>query len=240
MLIQDLVEFTDRNRLVIVSLSTVLCGIVYTILLKGFGATRRTSSEIASIFHHMVVIVLSICCMYENMDHLLHDSVLTASTRFPLVNTIQWINIGYFIYDSVHAIAWEHNFVIHHAVALSGFIVSDVEGLGGLGNAVNTLIAEIGSVMYNVYNKNKSLRNYLFFVVTYTITRVVFVGWTYWVFIQLYNGYNSIGYAHCQRFIVFVFLFQALLVIVNIQFLSVHLRKAYRVTRSHVESKKQQ
>ena len=233
--------YTDSNRAIIISCSTMLCGSIYLALLKGFRESRRTASEITSMVHHVIVIWLSVWCLYENSDYIWAGSVLSASVRFPLANSIQWINIGYFLYDMVNAIAWEHGFILHHSIALAGFCVSDCMGIGGLGNAVNTLIAEIGSVCYNAYNKNKSTRNYFVFVIVYASTRLIFICWTYYVFKQLWIEWNyGDSPLSVQQFICFVFIFQTLLLLVNIHFLSVHLKKASRILTELRSSRKKQ
>lgn len=228
-MIKDFTDLSDVSIGLVIGSSFLLCGAIFVILRSFLEYDRRYSSTLVSIFHHVVVVLLGIWSLNYNLHHVMHNSVLSQSSKFPAVNTIQFINIGYFLYDSVHALTWEHNFIIHHMVALAGFLVSHFSGLGGLGNVTNTIIAEIGSIMYNVYNKHKSRRNYILFVSIYGITRLVFILWTFWVFGQLWHGYKSESYAHCLYFIKFVFIFQALLVFVNIQFLWIHMRKASNI-----------
>jgi len=225
-MLETIIAYTDSNRLPVICLSSISCGLIFGLILIRT-QDKRVASEITSIAHHVLVVALALLTIYENWERILKDSALSLSQRFYLVNTIQRINIGYFVYDSVNAVVWEHNFIIHHAVALLGFGISDFSGRGGLGNSVNTLIAEIGSIAYNFYNKNKSPRNYVVFVVAYTSTRIVFMIWT-WIVLKQLCGMDSYE-RNLLLLRCFISVFQTLLVIVNLHFLSVHLRKLRRV-----------
>jgi hypothetical protein len=196
---------------------------------------KRVASEVTAICHHAIVVLLASICLALNQDWVLRDAVLSESSRFALVNTIQWINLGYFLYDSVHAVVWEHAFIVHHAVALIGFGVSDKAGVGGLSNAVNTLIAETGSIAYNIYNKNPSKRNYIRFVFVYAFSRLVFVAWSVNVFLQV-RGHLSWSLS----LPVFALSLQIVVVLVNFHFLAVHILKLRRIledagTNEHVK-----
>ena len=200
-------------------MSAMICATTFlSVLYKA--RDKLIASEVTSIFHHATVVILALVCVPLNYAHLLEDSVLSESARFPLVNTIQWINIGYFIYDTINAITWEPDFILHHAVALAGLVVSDLSGLCGLSNTVNTLIAEIGSIAYNVYSKNKSRQNYIRFVCVYAASRLVFAGWTVAVYAQV-KDHLSLAISVPLLAIVL----QIILLLVNVHFLSIHLRK---------------
>ena len=216
----------DNSRWAVICVSAFTCGALFLGLLR-WREEKRFASEVTSLAHHIVVVILSSWAIYNNFDSIRGNSALSVSSHFPIVNTIQWINIGYFLYDSVNAVVWEHNFILHHFVALYGFGVSDYYGRGGLGNAVNTLIAEVGSIAYNIYNKNKSTGNYIRFVCVYAASRLVFMYWTWMVFEQL--GSEAIGGDDVSVLRNSIYVFQTLLVLVNIHFLSVHLRKVSRI-----------
>jgi hypothetical protein len=218
-----LVTDHPRYRWGIISASVVICGITFLRILSKT-RDKRVASEITSIFHHAIVVALALACVPMNFSHLLEDSVLSASARFPLVNTIQWINIGYFIYDTVNAIVWEHDFIFHHAVALVGLVVSDLSGICGLSNTVNTLIAEIGSIAYNVYSKKKSRTNYIRFVSVYAASRLVFAVWTIAVYAQVKE---HLSFAISIPLMVIVL--QIILLLVNVHFLSMHLRNLRQI-----------
>jgi hypothetical protein len=196
-----LVTDNPAHRWGIISIAAILCGMIFLGVLY-MRRDKGIASEITAICHHVLVVVLALVCLTLNYSHLLQDSVLSESYGFPLVNTIQWINIGYFLYaeqlythrknvtlrcryDTVNAVLWEHNFIVHHAVALLGLGVSDYCGLCGLSNTVTTLVAEVGSIAYNVYNKNRSRHNYVRFVTVYALSRLVFAGWTVAVYVQV-------------------------------------------------------
>lgn len=222
----DLIAYTDSHKFEVIFGSFLICSFIF---LYNFVTSKekRIAAEIASLAHHVFVVILSVVAIIKNYKDIADNSAISITNEFSLCNTIQYVNIGYFLYDSLNAITWEHNFIIHHAIALSGFLLSDYYGRGGLGNAVNTFIAEIGSIMYNIYNKNKSTSNYVRFVVIYTITRIIFLYWTFLVYRQLLDGLKE--EPHVKVFIYSVVAFQSLLVIVNIHFLSVHLRKLNKI-----------
>ena len=214
-----LVTDNTAYRWAIISISAILCGLIFLgVLYKR--RDKQIASEITAIFHHVLVVVLALVCLTLNSSHLLQDSVLSESAGFPLANTIQWINIGYFLYDTVNAVLWEHNFIVHHAVALLGLGVSDYFGLCGLSNTVTTLVAEIGSIAYNVYSKNKTRQNYVRFVTVYALSRLIFAGWSVVVYVQVKDRLSF-----AVSFPLFSIVMQAILLLVNVHFLSMHLRK---------------
>ena len=223
-----MLDFLDRERWTIITVSATTCGALFLGLLFSTGQ-KRIASELTSLFHHVIVIILSLVTLSIHFDSIVADSALSVTSRFILANCIQWINIGYFLYDTVNAVVWEHNFIIHHCVALLGFGISDWSGRGGLGNAVNTLIAEVGSIFYNIYNKNKSTKNYITFVSVYGASRLVLIGWYALVLHQLWWDDVDESLVFLQ---IFISLFQTLLVVVNLHFLSIHLRKLRRILAS--------
>jgi hypothetical protein len=217
--------FLDQGhwRWWIVSISALTCASIFFVV---YLRTRQkcVASEVTAICHHITVVLLASICVIMNRESIVMDSVLSQSSRFALANTIQWINIGYFLYDSVHAVVWEHSFIIHHAVALLGFGISDQAGVGGLSNAVNTLIAEIGSIAYNIYNKNQSKRNYVRFVFIYAASRLVFLAWSVVVFLQVRDRLSwSLSLP------VLAVTLQIIVVVVNVHFLSVHVVRLRRI-----------
>jgi hypothetical protein len=131
--------------------------------------------------------------------------------------------MGYFLYDSIHVVVWDQKFILHHAIALLGFSVSDYTNVFGLANAVNIFITEIGSMMYNWYNKNKTTENYIIFVTGYSISRLIFLLWSLSVLYQCwyYRGTNTYVWwiPHVASAL------QLLLLSVNAAFLTTHIRK---------------
>ena len=108
-------------------------------------------------------------------------------------------------------------------MALSGFIVSEYTNIFALANAVNIAIAEIGGMMYNVYSKNRTLKNYIIFVIVYGISRVFFAIWSMCVYYQIfsYKGKNEfVSWApYAAAFL------QTVLMIVNLNFFRTHICK---------------
>jgi hypothetical protein len=207
----------ERWRWFTITISSTTCAAIFSVI---YLRTRekRIASEVTAICHHVTVVILASICLMLNRDWVLKDAILSESSQFPLVNTIQWINLGYFLYDSVHAVVWEHAFIVHHAVALMGFGVSDQAGVGGLSNAVNTLIAEIGSVAYNIYNKNPSKQNYVSFILVYAISRLFLCAWSVIIFFQVREHLSW-----SMSLPVLAVSLQIVVVTVNFHFLSVHL-----------------
>ena len=120
-------------------------------------------------------------------------------------------------------VSWDRKFILHHLVALSGFIVSEYTNIFALANAVNIAIAEIGGMMYNVYSKNRTLKNYIIFVIVYGISRVFFAIWSICVYYQIfsYKGKNEfVSWApYAAAFL------QTVLMIVNLNFFRTHICK---------------
>lgn len=169
--------------------SFLTCGAVF------LGAYWRhknlnTACEIASIFHHALVTIIGTLVAIVNFEHILTEGIMGDSNVFPGVRALQHINIGYFLYDTIHAVIWDHAFIAHHLVCLVGFCISDYTGCYGLANAVNTAVAEMGSLMYNQYNKNKTLDNLKRFVACYTISRALFMLWSV---VIIYKSFTYTG-----------------------------------------------
>ena len=108
-------------------------------------------------------------------------------------------------------------------IALLGFACSEYSEVFALANAVNIFIAEIGSMMYNWYNKNKTLQNYIIFVTGYSISRVLFFVWSISVIHQcyFYKGTNK----HVWWIPYVASALQVSLLYVNATFLMTHFQK---------------
>lgn len=146
---------------------------------------------------------------------------------FPIAIVLQHFNIGYFLYDSIHVVTWDQKFLVHHTVALLGYGSSEYSEVFILANAVNTWIAEFGSLMYSAYLVKKSELAYLAFVVLYTASRFYFLYWSGQVFQQAYRALtvkDALGTApwwapYCAASL------QLLLLVVNFRFMITHWRK---------------
>lgn len=150
-----------------------------------------TACEIASMFHHGIVTVIGVIVAFMNRDFLFgNESVMGSNDQFVGATELQHINIGYFLYDTLHAVIWDYDFIAHHAICLIGFFMSEYTGCYALSNAVNTAVAESGSLMYNQYNKNKTLANLKLFVACYSVSRTLF---TFWSFFVVYKSFNYSG-----------------------------------------------
>lgn len=181
--------------------------------------------EITSQAHHGLVAVVGAYLAFLYRHSLLAEGALGASVNFPMVTELQHINIGYFLYDTIHCLIWDHKFIAHHLTVLSGFGISEYAGCFALANAVNTCIAEVGSLMYNQYNKHKTLTNYKIFVGFYTVSRTFFLIWSIFLVYQCFNytGPNAGNYPVWVPYAGSAL--QLGILVVNIQFLMVHAKK---------------
>ena len=199
---------------------SLLCAVLY-----GRWRNVVVASEVTAQTHHLLAAVLGMLAMHASWkDVLTSASVMGANAQFPLVEELQYINIGYFLYDCMHVFTWDTKFILHHIVALLGFGISAGVGCFGLANAVNTVVAELGSIMYNQYNKNKTLVNYKRFVLGYGISRLFFAVWT---FVVVYHCLSATQKPHfAPRWIpYFAAALQITLLVVNAVFLATHVRK---------------
>ena len=71
---------------------------------------------------------------------------------------------------------------------LAGIVVSDRGGVFALGNAANTIFAELGSLFFHVYLYHKSDRNYYIFVAVYAASRACFALWSVEILRQFWAG----------------------------------------------------
>jgi TLC domain len=202
--------------------SFVFCGLVYI----GFYLTNKdvaVSCELTSMTHHIIAAIIGLYATYVSWDFISSEASLGANHLYPWSTELQHFNIGYFLYDSIHVLIWDQKFILHHMVALLGFGVSEYTGVFALANAVNIFITEIGSMMYNWYNKHKTLNNYILFVTGYSISRFVFLVWSLSVFYQcaFYQGANTYVWwiPHVASAL------QLSLLYVNGTFLLTHIRK---------------
>ena len=181
------------------------------------------SSELASLTHHFIAALIAFYATYVSREHIWTEASMGANALYPMVTELQHFNIGYFLYDCLHVFTWDTKFIPHHLIALFGFWTSEYSGVFALANAVNIFIAEIGSMMYNWYNKNKTLQNYIFFVTGYTISRVIFFIWSISVIYQcyFYTGKNK----HVWWIPYVGSALQVSLLYVNATFLMTHVKK---------------
>ncbi|KAF4689101.1 hypothetical protein FOZ60_002062 [Perkinsus olseni] len=177
------------------------------------GGCLVKSCEYTSMFHHSISIAAALACMAAEWNELSTRAVYGSNTDFPWASLLQHINIGYFLYDFLHSLAWEHHFIIHHAVALTGLFASEYMNSFALANAVNTLIAESGSIIYNYYNAHKSLNHYFIFVAVYG------------------SGDPSKGQSTPSGLPYAITSLQLSLLVVNLVFLFTHMRKLNRKLR---------
>jgi hypothetical protein len=204
--------------------------VVFVVLCKPVGLGLEKACQMTSLTHHVIAAALGLYSTYAYFDSL-NASALAKNRNFPWADNLQRFNIGYFLYDLGHAIAWEHNFIIHHLVALAGVGSSEYSGVFALSNAVNIWITEIGSLFYNVYFAYKSKQNYIRFVFIYSLSRLVFFAWSLHVLYQVWNRDTLFlteypFWAPCCAAVL-----QMLLLVVNLSFLSVHIRKLLKQLR---------
>jgi len=202
--------------------SFVFCGIVYS----GFYMHNRSvavSCELTSMTHHIIAALVGGYATYLSSDHIFTEAALGNNSLYPWVVELQHFNIGYFLYDSIHVVTWDRKFIPHHVVALLGFGLSEYTAVYGLANAVNIFVTELGSMMYNWYNKHKTIPNYVIFVTCYSISRFIFLLWSVSVLYQCayYRGSNVYVWWIPQV----SSLLQLSLLYVNATFLMTHIRK---------------
>ena len=198
----------------------------------------KRAGELTAIVHHAIAAVIAAYAVWLSWDRVFTEAVLGSNERFPLVITLQHFNIGYFIYDMAHVLAYDHGFILHHIVCLIGLCVPDYFQIAGLGNAVNVALAESGSLMYNYYSHKKTLKNYKLFVSVYAFTRVILLIWSVEVFRQLYL-YEPGNFKQIPVWVVNVLgASQALLILLNIQFLYSHSSKLLKLIQATKTSAK--
>lgn len=180
-----------------------------------------------SLVHHFLAVIGSVCVIYSYWATFEYDCSLGPNSEYPWANQLNWFNSGYFLYDLIHAFTWDQKWIAHHLVALTGFVLSDYAGCFALGNAGNTFIAEIGSLMYNVFLNHKSDRNYVIFYVVYTATRILSFYWSLIVIkstLQYDGPFKYPFYAPASAIIL-----QLSLCYLTAQFVWVHTQKIWRM-----------
>lgn len=100
-----------------------------------------------------------------------------------------------------------------------------------LANAVNILVAESGSIMYNYYNAHKSLNHYVVFVLVYGISRLLFSLWSLSVLYQAWFPFEGAVYPFWAPYVITIL--QLTLLAVNFTFLMTHVRKLNRKLKDH-------
>ena len=202
--------------------SFVFCCAVYASFYLS-NKTVAVSSELASLTHHFIAALIGMYATYVSREFIWTEASMGANRLYPMVTELQHFNIGYFLYDCLHVFTWDKKFIPHHMIALLGFACSEYSEVFALANAVNIFIAEIGSMMYNWYNKNKTLQNYIIFVTGYSISRVLFFVWSISVIHQcyFYKGTNK----HVWWIPYVASALQVSLLYVNATFLMTHFQK---------------
>ncbi|KAF4721826.1 hypothetical protein FOZ63_007520 [Perkinsus olseni] len=221
------VSVLDRPSSVLIPFS--IFATVFILNMYRTGGCLVKSCEYTSMFHHSISIVAALACMAAEWNELSTRAVYGSNTDFPRASLLQHINIGYFLYDFLHSLAWEHHFIIHHAVALTGLFASEYMNSFALANAVNTLIAESGSIIYNYYNAHKSLNHYVVFVAVYGVSRLVFLMWSLSVLYQAWRPFLGAVYPFWAPYAITSL--QLSLLVVNLLFLFTHMRKLNRKLR---------
>jgi hypothetical protein len=204
--------------------------VVFLVLCKPAGLGLEKACQLTSLTHHVIAAALGMYSTYAYYGSI-SASALARNSNFPWADTLQRFNIGYFLYDLGHAITWEHNFIVHHLIALAGVGSSEYSGVFALSNAVNIWITEIGSLFYNVYVAFKSKKNYTRFVIIYSASRLVFFAWSLHVLYQVWNREALFLTEYPFWAPACAAVLQMLLLVVNLWFLSVHIRKLLKQLR---------
>ena len=210
--------------------SSFFFSLLFLVLWKPVGLGLAEANHVTAMTHHITAAALGIYATYAYFGSL-NASALARNSNFPWADSLQRFNVGYIFYDLGHAIAWEHQFIIHHLIALAGVGLSDYLGIGALANAVNFWITEVGSLFYNVYIAFKSKKNYARFVLVYSVSRLVFFVWSLHVLYQVWNHEALFPKEYPFWCPYCIGMLQTLILIVNFSFLSVHIRKLLKQLR---------
>ena len=113
-------------------------------------------------------------------------------------------------------------------MTLIGLWVSEHSNVFALASAVSVTIAEVGGLMYNIFSKNQSIRNYILFVFVYSLSRVCFLVWTIIFIYQVifYKGRNTevVWWAPVAGVVM-----QCTILFINLRFLLTHIRKLLKI-----------
>merc|ERR1712232_1114286 len=153
------------------------------------GAMVERSCSRVSWFHHFVAMCLGAWAHWRYYSDVDEKSSFGQNTEFPDAVLLQHFNIGYFLYDTVHVAVWDQKWLVHHLIAIAGYVTSEYSGVFALSNAVNTWITEVGSLMYSTYLTIRTERSYVLFVVLYTVSRAYFALWSLTVLRQVRDAF---------------------------------------------------
>ncbi|KAF4675606.1 hypothetical protein FOL47_007558 [Perkinsus chesapeaki] len=207
--------------------SCFICGVLFFVELYRLKGDVNKASQYVAMFHHVVSTLLAAAVIIMNWDSLWTMASYGHNTDYPLVNVLQHFNIGYFTYDLAHVVTWDRKFLGHHIVALTGFLSSDYANVFGLGNAVNTFITELGSIMYNYYNTKRSTKTYTIFVIAYSISRIFLLTWSLRIIWQAVHPPSNYDYPAWAPYAMVIL--QTSIFVINFKFLLTHIRKLYKI-----------
>lgn len=210
-----------------------LCSGLFLLSFYATGATVEKSCARVSAFHHFVAMCLGFWSHYQYSSRVADDASFGPNHEFPDAVVLQHFNLGYFFYDLVHVVVWDHRFIIHHLVAIAGYGTSEIANVFALANAVNTWVTELGSLMYSAYLIVRSDAAYLLFVLLYSASRAFFAWWSVAVLRQVrrslagpVDGWSYPPWApYCAATL------QVSLLVINVHFLYTHWRKAWKKLR---------
>jgi TLC domain len=204
----------------VIFLSIWTCALFCFLSYKYYSSISQ-ASEATGQFHHLIAVLLGLYISFKYSHILFANPIYISNSSLYEVKLLQHINIGYFLYDMSHVLSYDFQFIGHHMITLSGLLIAEYSDYYGLCNAISAIIAELGSIMYNQYNKHKSLENYKGFVACYAFTRVIFLVWTLFLVYKAVQGFKEFGH-----WTVLVALpLQCGLLTINLRFLAVHVRK---------------
>lgn len=191
------------------------------------GAPVEKSCARVSLFHHFVAMVLGLWAHSQYYQQVQEDASFGPNNEFPIAVALQHFNIGYFLYDTIHVTVWDQKWILHHCVALAGYGTSELANVFALANAVNTWITEVGSLMYSAYLIIRSDEAYYVFVVLYMLSRGYFIFWSSTVLGQVWTALSSPPASpHYPFWAPYdAALLQIMLLVVNLLFVSTHLKR---------------
>lgn len=207
------------------------CGALYLFFFHVGGCSAEESCSRVSLVHHVIAMILGLLAHWKYMSSIADDASFAPNESFPLAVSLQQFNIGYFLYDSIHAAVWDQKWLAHHTVAILGFVTSNCAGVFALANAVNTWITEVGSLLYSLHLVKKTDKSYVAFVTLYTLSRSYFVYWSCHVLRQAWFALNGKSRFYPSFWTPYAAAgLQVTLLLININFVAVHwqkLRKKY-------------
>jgi len=147
-------------------------------VLLGHFSVEESCSRV-SFTHHLVATILGLFAHWSYADYAEIDRTLAPNDQFPYAVLLLHFNLGYFLYDTVHAAVWDQRWLPHHLISVTALWASAYGNCAALTLGINTWILESGSLMYSLYLVFKSEKAYVAFVVCYTISRIYYAAWSY-------------------------------------------------------------